>query len=222
MSLCSNPLTRRLTTCKRATAISSSARCIPRGSTCSSKRRPNSRSPAENLYQDSGLLGMARRACKGFWCTRCWGYDGLRLPPTRKAADAPPWKSEDCATSTIMCGSLVPKAHRESPPRRENTGSGSRIHGSTQASGLDPHPQGYAGSGSVIVRRTSMNTCAVVKCSAMGSSFVRPKIGPYAIPRPASGPGASVRSYAGRPPEVNGYWSCGRGPITQRGEPPSS
>jgi hypothetical protein len=121
-----------------------------------------------------------------------------------------------------MCGSLAPKAHRESPPRRENTGSGSRINGSTQASGLDPHPKGYAGSGSVIVRRTSMNTCTVVKFSVMGSSFVRPKIGPYAIHRPASGPGAYLRSYAGRPPEVNVYWSCGRGPINQRGEPPSS
>jgi len=65
-----------------------------------------------------------------------------------------------------------------------------------------------------------MNPCAVVKFSH-GSSCVRPKIGPYAIHKPASGPGA----YCGRTPDgpwVNVSWSCGRGPINQRGEPPSS
>ena len=185
-----NPPPRRLTTGKRATAISSSARGIPRGSPCASQRRPHARSPAANLSQDLGLWGMGRRASKGLVCTRCWGCAGLRLHPTLKAADAPPWQSEDGATSPMMCGSLGPQAHRERPPRRERPGSGSRRHGSTPASGWDPPPQGDAGAGAVIGRRTSMHPCAGVKCSAMDSSCVRPQIGPEAIHRPASGPGA--------------------------------
>src|SRR3989475_10804339 len=61
--------------------------------------------------------------------------------------------------------------------------AGNRINGSTPASGLAPPLKGDAGSGSVIVRRTSMNICAIATCSAMGASFVRPKVRPYAIPR---------------------------------------
>jgi len=150
------------------------------------------------------------------------GLGGLRLQPPPKAAAAPPWKSSGCATSSSLCGSLVPQAHHENPPRRESTGSGNRRNGSTPASGLAPPLKGYAGSGSVIVRRTAMNICAVATRSAMGSAFVRPKIGPDAIHRPASVPDAYLRWYAGLAPSTNLSWSCGRGLINQRGEPPSS
>ena len=62
-----------------------------------------------------------------------------------------------------------------------------------------------------------MNICAVATRSAMGSSSVRPKIGPDAIPRPASVPDASLRWYAGLSPSTNLSWSCGRALINQRG-----
>ena len=220
--ICSHTPKRRLTPCQRATGSSSAARCRPQGLPCAAKRRPHDPSPADNPCQDSGLWGRGRRASQGFLCTRCWGHGGLRLQPPPKAAAAPPWKSSGCVPNSLMCGSLVLQAHREHPPRRERPGSGNRLNGSPPASGLAPHRKGYAGAGAGIVRRSVLHICAVGTPSAMGSSCVRPQIGPEAIHRPASGPGASWRGYAGRSPSTQVSWSCGRGPLTQRGAPPSS
>ena len=194
----------------------------PRGLTCSSKRRPHWPSPAEHPCPDSGLWGMERRASKAFWCPRCWGPGGRRLQPPPQAAAAPPWQSSGCAPSSMRCGSLVPQAHHEPPPRRDRTGSGHRRHGSPPASGLAPPLKGYAGAGAVIVRRTSMHLCAVATLSAMGASCVRPQSGPSAIHRPARVPDASWRWYAGLAPSTQVAWRGGRGRLTQRGEPPSS
>jgi hypothetical protein len=165
-----------------------------------------------------GAAGLPRI----FWARGAGGtvVSASSRPP--QAADAPPWKSSGGATSRSMGGSLVPQAHHEPPPRRDSPGSGKRLHGSPPASGWAPPLKGDAGSGAGSVRRTSRPIGAVATRSARGSSCVRPTIGPYALPRPASVPDASWRWDAGLAPATQWSWRGGRGLITQRGEPPSS